>query len=132
VVSGCRLQGSHSFIMPDATKTSDSLLVNGKYIKNIPHHTFRYGVRIDPSPRLSLSVWGRSYLVTKTADPIMMQDTIPAVALFDASVAYTWRMMTFQLIGTNLGNTYYERGGTVARPLAREGLNIEGALAMKF
>jgi iron complex outermembrane receptor protein len=136
VWKGVRLEGSHSFITPDTNKTTwcqtcTPLLVDNK-IKDIPHHTFRYGLRLEPSSKLTLSVWGRAYLETKTIDPITMNSNIPAVALLDASAAYTWKTLTFQLIGTNLTNTYYERGGTVPRPLARQGLNIEGAVATRF
>ena len=60
-------------------------------------------------------------------------DTIPAVALFDAAVNYSWKQFDFQLLGTNLTNRYYEKGGPgMPRPLAREKLNVEGSVAMKF
>jgi iron complex outermembrane receptor protein len=131
VVGPLRLFGSYSYIRPDVDHTSASLLV-GDRIKDIPHHTMRYGVRVDPLKQLTLSVWGRTYMETKTADSITMEPTIPAVALFDASVMYTYQQFTFQLIGTNLTDRYYERGGAVARPLARQGLNIEGAISAKF
>jgi outer membrane receptor for ferrienterochelin and colicins len=128
-----RLLGSYSHIRPDTNpdQTSASLLV-GESIKDIPHHTIRYGLRLDPTSKLSFSAWGRAYLETKTADPITMESSIPAVALFDASLMYNWQQFTFQVIGTNLTNRYYERGGAVARPLARERLNIEGAVTAKF
>jgi outer membrane receptor protein involved in Fe transport len=127
-----RLQGSYSYIRPDSnpSRTTPSLLY-GDEIKDIPSSTFRYGLRLDPIPRLSASVWGRAYVATKTTDPLS-SDTIPAVAVLDASVSYTWPRLTLQVVATNLTDRYYERGGTVARPLARMGINAEGVVAIRF
>jgi iron complex outermembrane receptor protein len=126
--------------------TSPGLYVRGRdgttptddiFIKDISHHTMRYGFRLDPIPNLQLSVWGRFYSDAKTVDPIVdpmdaVVDVIPAVAIIDASASYTWRALTFQVLGYNLTDRYYERGGTVARPLARMGLTLEGAISAKF
>jgi iron complex outermembrane receptor protein len=128
---GLRLQGSYSYLAPVPRWTSQSLRA-GDRIKNVPQHTWRYGLRLDPTPSLSVSVWGRAYTAVRTNDPITMANTIPAVALFDASLSYSWRRFTFQLIGTNLTNRAYERGGTAVRPLAGERLDVEGALWMRF
>ena len=54
------------------------------------------------------------------------------MALFDAAATYDMDRFTFQLIGKNLTNRYYEMGGPVARPLARERINVEGSVAVKF
>ena len=128
-----RLQGSYAHIRPDRDpgRTTPALLVRGS-IADISHHTFRYGLRLDPLPSLSLSVWGRAYAATRTVDGITGVDTIPATAVLDATLGYHWRMLTLQLIGTNLTNRYYERGGTVPRPLARERLNVEAAVTARF
>jgi outer membrane receptor protein involved in Fe transport len=150
ITSWLRLTGSYSYILPDrnsTTSTPTNTLLHGyndpvegwvatKQILHIPTHTLRYGLRVDPMPKLSLSVWGRTYLETKTTDfrstaeaPI---NSIPAVALFDAAATYEMDRFTFQLIGKNLTNRYYEMGGAVARPLARERINVEGSVAVKF
>ena len=58
-----RLNGSYSYIKPDtgADATTASLLV-GEQIKDIPHHTLRYGLRLEPFAKFSIGVWGRAYL----------------------------------------------------------------------
>jgi outer membrane receptor for ferrienterochelin and colicin len=134
LLSWLRLNGSYSYIRPETAsgRTTASLLV-GDQITNIPEHTFRYGLRVDPLPNLSFLVWGRAYLETMTSDFRGPQfNSIPAVALFDASVNYTWNQLTFQLLGKNLTDRYYERGGPVARPLARERFSLEGSIAVKL
>jgi outer membrane receptor protein involved in Fe transport len=128
-----RLRASYSLIAPDTRRMNPSspLLVGGQ-IKDISRHTFRYGLQVDPVPRLSLSVWGRAYLSTKTFDP-MNGDTIPAVALIDSSISYEWGRWRLQLVATNLTNRRYERGGIPgARPLLRMGLNVEGVVELRF
>jgi outer membrane receptor for ferrienterochelin and colicins len=145
-----RLTGSYSYILPDRQSTTSlptNTLLHGytdesgewvatKQILHIPTHTLRYGLRVDPMPKLSFSVWGRTYLETKTTDFRSTADapinSIPAVALFDAAATYDMDRFTFQLIGKNLTNRYYEMGGPVARPLARERINVEGSVAVKF
>jgi outer membrane receptor protein involved in Fe transport len=129
--SGVRLQGSYSYVRPVSANPRDPLLV-GDRILNIAHHTFRYGLRWEPLPGLVASVWGRAYTATRTIDMIAKNQLIPAVALFDASLMYTWRGLTLQVIGTNLTNRYYELGGTVARPLARQGIDLQGALLLRL
>jgi outer membrane receptor protein involved in Fe transport len=126
-----RLQGSHSYIRPISADTSPSLRL-GDQIKNVPSHTLRYGVRLEPMPGLALSVWGRAYATTRTVDTITGDLRIPAVALFDASATYTWRKVTLQLIGNNLTDRHYEVGGTVPRPLARQGLDLQAALLLRL
>jgi outer membrane receptor protein involved in Fe transport len=126
-----RLQASYSHIQPATGRTSLQLRL-GSSIKHIPHHSWRYGLRLDPMPRLSLLVWGRTTSATRTEDPVTGNPTIPAVALFDASVSYLRQPFTFQIIGTNLTNRYYERGGFAGRPLARQGLSLEGAVSVRF
>jgi len=133
LTSWLRLRGSYSFITPDTRRMdpNSNLLIAGQ-IKDIPHHTFRYGLQLDPLPKLIVSAWGRAYLATKTFDPVD-GDTIPAVVLLDSSVSYEWRRWTFQVVGTNLTNRRYERGGIPgARPLLRMGLNVEGVVELKF
>jgi outer membrane receptor protein involved in Fe transport len=145
-----RLTGSYSYIRPDrngTTSTATNTLLFGqndadgnwtpsKQILHIPTHTFRYGLRVDPMAKLSLSVWGRAYTKTRTTDFRSTADapinTIPAVALVDAAATYEMDRFTFQLIGKNLTNRYYEQGGAVARPLARERISVEGSAAVKF
>jgi outer membrane receptor protein involved in Fe transport len=126
-----RLQGSYSFIRPRRGATSPSLLVDG-HIKDIAHHSLRYGVRLLPLAGLDINVWGRAYAVTRTDDPITMDSSVPAVAVLDASVGYTVGRVTLQIIGTNLTDRYYERGGTTPRPLARERLDVDGAVTVRF
>jgi outer membrane receptor protein involved in Fe transport len=149
-VSGAvRLQGSYSYVRPGAhrrpCKPDDLLLppavrgcdqedpaLAGDKIKNIPAHTLRYGLRIEPIGGLVLSIWGRAYSSAATVDPITMKDTIPPVVLLDASAMYTWRNVTLQLVGTNLTDRHYEVGGTVIRPLARERLDVEAVLLLRL
>jgi iron complex outermembrane receptor protein len=126
-----RLQGSYAHLRPDSGNTSPSLLAGTK-VKDIAPHTFRYGLRLEPTARLGLSLWGRAYAATPTSDPITMTDVIPAVFLLDATLTCTWRRFTLQLIATNLTDRYHERGGTVSRPLARERLNVQGAVSARF
>jgi outer membrane receptor protein involved in Fe transport len=130
-----RVQASYSYIQPagGTSHTTAGLLV-GDQIKDIPPHTLRYGVRLEPFQpiNLGLSVWGRAYSATRTSDPVTMVDTIPAVALLDATLTYQWRRFALQVIGRNLTNRHYERGGTVGRPLARPRLDVEGALQIRF
>jgi iron complex outermembrane receptor protein len=104
----------------------------GDRIKNIPQHTFRYGLRLEPAAGLVLSIWGRAYTATRTSDPITGKNTIAPVALLDASLMYTWRKVTLQVIGNNLTNRYYEIGGTVPRPLARPGLDVQGVFLLRL
>jgi hypothetical protein len=115
-------------------------------ILDIPQHTVRFGVKVDPIPNLTLTVWGRFTPETWTLDPILNPQpasTIPgmknweytpnpAVVVVDAAVMYTWNKLALQLIAQNVGDTYYERGGTVPRPLARNGLMIEGMVSYQF
>jgi outer membrane receptor for ferrienterochelin and colicin len=134
VLPWLRLEGSYSYIRPDTDTrmTTKSLLV-GSQIAHIPAHTVRYGLRLDPLANLSVLVWGRTYFRTSTIDFRGADyNTLPTVALFDASVNYSWNRFAFQLLGKNLSDRYYELGGTVARPLARERLSIEGSVAVKF
>jgi outer membrane receptor for ferrienterochelin and colicins len=134
LTSWLRVNGSYAYIRPetDTRMTSTNLLV-GDQIMHIPQHTLRYGLRLDPLANLSFLVWGRTYFRTMTADFRGPEfNTIPTVALFDASLNYTVNQFTFQVLGKNLTDRYYERGGPVARPLARERLSIEGSVAMKF
>jgi outer membrane receptor for ferrienterochelin and colicins len=134
VTSWLRLEGSYSYLQPatDPDETTTSLLIEDS-IKHIPSHTYRYGVRLDPHARLSLHVWGRATSSTYTDDNVTGKGLLPAVAVLDASLSFTWRQLTLQLIGTNLTNRYYERGGTgLARPLARESMSIEGAITLKL
>ncbi|HEY0708630.1 MAG TPA: TonB-dependent receptor [Polyangia bacterium] len=134
VTSWLRLEGSYSYLQPatSATNTTPTLLI-GDSIKHIPSHTYRYGLRLDPHPKLSLQVWGRATSTTQSEDNVTGRGRLPAVALLDATVSFMWRQLTLQLIGTNLTNRYYERGGTgLARPLAREGISIEGAITLKL
>jgi hypothetical protein len=120
------------YLRARAASTTPSLLA-GAQIRDIPSHTFRYGLRWDPVAHLSVSLWGRAYGATRTTDGITGADTIPPVALFDGSVGYQASRWTLQVVGTNLTNRYYERGGTaVARPLAREGLEVEAVLSLKL
>jgi outer membrane receptor protein involved in Fe transport len=128
-----RLQGSYSFIWADSRtdQTSPSLLV-GNNIKDIPSSTIRYGLKLDPAARLSLSIWGRTYVATSTQDKVTGADSIPAVVLIDSALTYTMPRVTLQLLGNNLTDRYYERGGTVARPLARKRFNVEASLAVRF
>jgi outer membrane receptor protein involved in Fe transport len=58
--------------------------------------------------------------------------SIPAVALFDAAINYNWQWLTLQVLGTNLTNRAYEVGGSVPRQLRRQGINVEGSLAVKW
>jgi outer membrane receptor protein involved in Fe transport len=154
VMSWLRLNGSYSFIRPDTSDPkSASLLwksdladptsVTGN-ILGVPRHTLRYGVKVEPVSNLSLLVWGRAYLAHKAADfraggdtmtgvaPDLGLTSVPAVALFDAAINYNYNQWAFQLVGRNLTNRYYEMGGAVPRPLAREKLNVEGTVSMKF
>jgi outer membrane receptor protein involved in Fe transport len=127
-----KVLGSYSYLRPAGHGTKKALLV-GDHIKNIPDHTWRYGLRLDPTSALSVSLWGRAYSATRTEDQVLMSEpTIPAVALFDGAITYTWRRFTFQLVGTNLTDRPYERGGTAIRPLARERLEVRGAMWMRF
>jgi outer membrane receptor protein involved in Fe transport len=131
VVRWLRLQGSYSFLRPRRAQTSPSLLAGG-HIKDIAHHTLRYGVRLQALAGLDMNVWGRAYSATRTVDPITMATEVPAVALLDASVGYTVGRVTFQLVGNNLTDAYYERGGTTPRPLARERMNVDGVVSIRL
>jgi outer membrane receptor protein involved in Fe transport len=126
-----RLQGSHSYIRPISSQTSPSLRL-GDELKNIPAHILRYGLRLEPMAGLSLSLWGRAQAATRTVDTITGDLRIPAVALFDASATYTFRTVTLQLIANNLTDRHYEIGGTVPRPLARQGLDVQAALLLRL
>ena len=115
-------------------------LVNGGDIVDIPRHTVRYSLRLAPPalPGFTFSAWGRFTGTTRTIDPILhpppesgYADT-PAVFLIDAAAVYTRNRLTLQLVTTNLLDTYYERGGTVPRPLARNGFMVEGSAAYRF
>jgi outer membrane receptor protein involved in Fe transport len=115
-------------------------LVNGGDIIDIPRHTVRYSLRLDPPalPGFTFSAWGRFTGATRTIDPILhpppesgYADT-PAVFLIDAAAVYTRNRLTLQLVTTNLLDTYYERGGTVPRPLARNGFMVEVSAAYRF
>jgi outer membrane receptor protein involved in Fe transport len=158
VLSWLRLNGSYSFIRPDTgVENSASLLWREAQmgvptnmrpvtsnILGVPRHTLRYGVKLDPIANLSFLVWGRTYLAHKAndfraeGDAATMVDAnfsyydVPAVALFDAAANYTYNQWSFQLLARNLTNRYYELGGAVPRPLAREKLNVEGSVALKF
>jgi len=156
------LRGSYSFIIPgrdpprppprdpaDPRPTGSCppepeapRLVAGGHIRDIPRHTFRYGLRLEPAAGLSLSVWGRATSWTLVEDMVENQrvlpnllderyTSLPPVALLDASVSYAWRQWQFQLVGTNLTNRYYERGGTEARPLARMGTSVEAVVTWR-
>jgi outer membrane receptor protein involved in Fe transport len=139
--------------------TSPNLLVydydtGKKKIKDIPTHTFRYGVRLDPIPNLTISLWGRAYSQVWTTDNVTttavdaarvtaaMQATgtntlpktnIDPVFLLDAALMYNLNWATVQVSGFNLTNRKYEIGGSgMPRPLRRQGLNVEGSLAVKW
>jgi outer membrane receptor protein involved in Fe transport len=113
-------------------------LVQGGDILDIPRHTLRYSLRLDPPAvkGLTCSVWGRFTARTRTLDPILSpppaSPSTPAVFLVDAAAVYTRGRLTLQLVASNLLDTYYERGGTVPRPLARNGFMVEGAVAYAF
>jgi hypothetical protein len=100
----------------------------------------RYSLRVDPPGLngLTCSLWGRFTAATKTMDPILHPAPqsgfadMPPVFLLDGSVVYAWNKLTLQLLATNLFDTYYERGGTVPRPLARNGFMVEGSAAYRF
>jgi outer membrane receptor for ferrienterochelin and colicins len=131
MLSWLRVWSSLSYIRANLSQTTSTLLV-GEQIKDIPALSYRFGARVDPLPRLSFSLWGRGYTATRTVDAITGLDTIPAVVVLDGALTYTWPRVTLQLIGNNLTDQYYERGGTVPRPLARKRLNVEGSLAIRF
>jgi outer membrane receptor for ferrienterochelin and colicins len=131
ITTGLRLTGSYSYIRPVSANAKDSLL-QGREIQNIPPHTWRYGLRFEPTPRLVLSLWGRGYSTTPTDDAVTHASSIPAVALVDASVMYTRGAVTVQVIGNNVTDRQYEVGGTVPRPLARQGRDVQAALLLRF
>jgi iron complex outermembrane receptor protein len=143
ILSWLRANGGYSYIAPRQGKTStvfpvpSQLSRDRESILSIPTHTLRYGLRFDPLPSFSLSVWGRATSETRTNDPILFGDANPEtrlhrVFLLDASASYLWERLTLQLVGTNLTNRYYERGGTVPRPLARNGILVEALVAYQF
>jgi hypothetical protein len=115
-------------------------LVEGGDILDIPRHTIRYSLRLDAPwvKGLTLSLWGRFTATTRTIDPILHpppasgRASTPTVSVIDGCLVYTWSRLTLQLLGTNLLDTYYERGGTVPRPLPRNGFMIEGSAAYRF
>lgn len=124
-------KGSYSFISANATATNPANLVEGE-IKDIPTHIVRYGLKADPIDKLSLSLWGRTYAATRTADPVTNNSTIPSATVLDFGAQYELDQVELGLYVYNLTNAYYEVGGTVARPLARPGLWAEGSVAVHF
>jgi outer membrane receptor for ferrienterochelin and colicin len=146
ITSWVRLNAGYSLILsaqddvPSAAQPNGpSPLVVGGDILNVPRHTVRYGLRLDPPVvrGLTFSLWGRFTATTRTSDPILKPKaptdaSIPAVFVFDACILYNWNKLTLQLLATNLADTYYERGGTVPRPLARNGFMLEASFAYHF
>jgi outer membrane receptor for ferrienterochelin and colicins len=136
VTAWLRLSAAYSLIRSTGDEVvGASLLVVAGDILNIPRHTVRYGARFDPWKGLTVSLGGRFTSATKTIDKVVAPSalsTIPSVFLLDGSVVYTWRRLTLQLVGTNLTDRYYERGGTVPRPLARNRLMVEASAAYHF
>jgi iron complex outermembrane receptor protein len=148
LTSWLRMNGGYSFIRPDEKRTVvapgvPALVADGN-ILDIPTHTLRYGLRLDPRKDLTLSLWGRYTGATSTDDPILHPvpprpdgtalalSTLPPVFLLDASAVYTWKRLLLRLLVTNLTDRYYERGGTVPRPLARNGRMVEATAAYRF
>jgi outer membrane receptor protein involved in Fe transport len=113
-------------------------LVAGGNILDIPRHTVRYSLRVDPPQLKGLtgSVWGRYTTKTRTIDQVLVPPpwltSVPAVFVIDACLVYTRNRLTLQLLGTNLLDSYYERGGTLPRPLARNGFMLEASVAYRF
>jgi outer membrane receptor protein involved in Fe transport len=133
-----RLGGGYSLIRSardDVPGPPPQALVQNGDILDIPRHTVRASLRVDPPQLkgLTASVWGRFTNRTRTLDEVLPELTfIPAVFVVDACVVYTRNRLTLQLLGTNLLDTYYERGGTVPRPLARNGFMVEASAAYRF
>jgi outer membrane receptor protein involved in Fe transport len=113
-------------------------LVDHGDILDIPRHTVRYSLRVDPPQLRGLTgtVWGRLTTDTKTIDSVLLPPPsltrVPAVFLIDTCLVYTWSRLTLQLLATNILDTYYERGGTLPRPLARNGFMVEASVAYRF
>jgi outer membrane receptor protein involved in Fe transport len=126
-----RLNAGYSYIDPVRSETSASFLTDGK-ITDVPTHTLRYGVDVKPIESVTMSLTGRTYTETKVADPITGNTTLPPVTVLDASIKYTIQAWDLQVLVKNLTNNSYELGGTVIRPLARQGIDVEGIVGYKF
>jgi len=134
-----RLGGGYSLIRSARDDVpGPRALVEGGNILDIPRHTLRYSLRVDPPQLkgLTASVWGRYTTGTRTIDQVLLPPPWltagPAIFVIDACVVYTWNRLTLQLLGTNLLDSYYERGGTLPRPLARNGFMLEASVAYRF
>jgi outer membrane receptor protein involved in Fe transport len=139
--SWLRLGGGYSYIRstrPDVAAARVRPLVEGREILDVPRHTVRYGLRLAGGDRLTASLWGRFTGAHRTLDPILHPPPGPAFArqpavwLFDASVTYRWRGLQLQVVVNNLFDAYYERGGTVPRPLPRRGRVVVGGVANRL
>jgi outer membrane receptor protein involved in Fe transport len=124
-------------VIDETTSKKLTFLTNGS-ISNVPTHTLRYGLRVEPLARLVLAIWGRLYSPIETVDPILgdasnsRARTLPVIALLDAAATYSIRGFDLQLLLRNLTNCDYELGGTTPRPLPRMGLSVEGMVGYTF
>ena len=82
-----------------------------------------------------MSLTGRTYTAMKVVDAVTGDSTLPPVTVLDASVRYVIQAWDLQLLVKNLTNNSYELGSTstsATRPLARQGVDVEGIVGYKF